>query len=767
VAEITHAARDRGWVISPKSAAPCRGTLAIMTTRTAATPRERLLEGIPMDERSLAPAGVPTAVLEGGAGRPVVLLHGPAGSAAHWFGVLPALTATCRAIAPDLPGHGAAAPADLDAERVLAWLDALIDETCAAPPVLVGFALGGAIAARFAAAHPDAVEQLVLVDAFGLAPFQPEPAFGAALHTFLAAPDERSHDGLWRHCALDLDALQARMGDRWAPFAADNIARNRAPSVQAALGLLMERFGNAAIPADELERIAVPTTLIWGRVDLATPLAAAEAARDRHGWPLYVIDDCADDPPVERPEAFVDALRAAIGRPGATAALRQRLRGAAFEPGDGGFSEASALWNAAISRKPALVVRPTGTADVVAAIEHARVHRLPVAVRGGGHNIAGTALAAGGLTLDMSQLRTVVVDPRERTATVAPGCLLGDVDRETQLHGLATPLGFLSEVGVAGLTLGGGLGYLSRRFGWTVDNVLEVEIVTGDGQVRRASRHVEPELFWAVRGGGAFVGVVTSFTFRLHRVGPAVYGGLIAWPFERARPVLAAYRETTAAAPRELAVWLELLRAPEAPFVPPEWRGERICAMVVCHSGEQAGRDAALAPLRALGDPVFDLLREQPYAELQSQLDATEPKGAHYYWRTEYAAGLSEALLDELLDVAAGCPLPLGQVGVLHLGGAIGDRAGDDGAVGNRDAAFALGVLGRWEPGDPAADEHRRWIRAAGARLRPHSTGATYVNFQTADEGPERLRASYGLNVDRLADLKRRYDPDRLLRSLD
>jgi FAD/FMN-containing dehydrogenase len=446
-------------------------------------------------------------------------------------------------------------------------------------------------------------------------------------------------------------------------------------------------------------------------------------------------------------------------------ALRERLRGPLLFPGGEGFEEATLLWNGLIEKTPALVVRPTGTADVVAAVNFARDQRLALSVRGGGHNIGGTALADGGLTLDMSGLRGVVVDPEAWTATAQAGCLLGDVDRETQLHGLATPLGFISEVGVAGLTLGGGLGYLTRRFGWTVDNLLEVEIVTADGEVRRASRDENADLFWAIRGAGANLGVVTSFRFRLHEVGPTVYGGLVAWPFERAEEILEAYRALTAQAPRELAVWMVLIRAPEAPFVPEEWHGERVCAMAVCYSGDLDKVDEALAPIRALGNPVFDVLAEQPYIQVQSYLDATEPKGNHYYWKTEYLAELSDEFLSVWRDLAAECPIPEAQIGLLHLGGALGEREGDDGAVGNRDARYACGVIGSWEPGEPGADGFPGWVRDAWQRIRRFSTGGNYINFQTADEDEDRVRATYGAQFDRLVDVKTKYDPRNLFRS--
>jgi FAD/FMN-containing dehydrogenase len=438
---------------------------------------------------------------------------------------------------------------------------------------------------------------------------------------------------------------------------------------------------------------------------------------------------------------------------------------ALLKPTDAGWDDAVRLWNAMAAKRPALVHQPTCAADVAAAVRHARERALPLGIKGGGHNIAGTAIAEGGLLLDMSRMRNVEVDPRARMAHVGAGCLLGDVDRATQQHGLATVLGFFSEVGVAGLTLGGGLGYLTRRFGWAVDNLQELEIVTADGAARIASRTENPDLFWALRGGGGNFGVVTRFTFRLHPVGPMVYGGLIAWPFERAGEILRAYRALTVEAPRELTAWMMLLRAPAAPFVPARWHGRRICAMSVCHSGEPRARDAALAPIRALGDPVFDLLHEQPYTELQSYLNATEPKGNHYYWKTEFASELSDGFLAAFQELGGACPIPGGQLGILHLGGRLNELDPDDGAVGNRDARYALGVLGMWQPGEPQSEGFKAWVRSAGERLRPFSTGGNYVNFQTADEDNARIRASYGANFERLVGAKRRYDPENLFRS--
>ena len=434
-------------------------------------------------------------------------------------------------------------------------------------------------------------------------------------------------------------------------------------------------------------------------------------------------------------------------------------------PGDAGWDDAVRLWNAMAAKRPALVHQPADADDVAEAILYARDKALSLGIKCGGHNIAGTAIAEGGLLLDLSRMRQVMVDPQARLARVGAGCLLRDVDRATQQHGLATVLGFFSEVGVAGLTLGGGLGYLTRRFGWTVDNLEEAEVVTADGAIRVASRTENGELFWALCGGGGNFGVVTRFTFRLHPVGPRVYGGLIAWPFERADEILHAYRAVTMESPRELTAWLILLRAPAAPFVPSAWQGRRICAMSVCYSGAPSARDAALAPIRALREPVFDMLHEQPYVELQSYLDATEPKGKHYYWKTEFASELRDDLLSTLKALAEDCPIPAAQLGILHLGGRLNEHAADEVAMGNRDARYALGVLGAWEPAEPAAVGYTQWVQAAGARLQRFSTGGNYVNFQTADEGAHRVRAAYGRNFERLVRIKRLVDPENFFRS--
>lgn len=444
--------------------------------------------------------------------------------------------------------------------------------------------------------------------------------------------------------------------------------------------------------------------------------------------------------------------------------LRARLQGSILQAGDEGWDAAVRIWNGMIARTPALVIQPSSPCDVAAAVRFAANRGLLISIKGGGHNIGGTAIAEGGLVLDMTRLNDVSVDPRARLAVVGPGCRLQDIDRATQSHGLATVLGFISEVGVTGLTLGGGLGYLTRRFGWTVDNLESVEIVTADGEIRVADRSQNGDLFWALRGGGGNFGVITRLTFRLHEVGPTVYGGLIAWPFERADAILDAYRAITSNAPLELAVWLALLYAPPAPFVPDEWHEKPLCAMAVCYTGDLAKTDEMLAPIRRLGTPVVDLLQAQPYTDVQSYLDPTEPKGMHYYWKTEYIADLSVPLLTTLKEVFAEGSRPGLEIGVLHLAGALNRRDADDGAVGNRDARFVIGVKGMWDASESNASSLQQWIRAAWQRLRPFSTGATYINFQTLDEDDARIQAAYGANFPRLVEIKKKYDPRNVFR---
>ena len=441
--------------------------------------------------------------------------------------------------------------------------------------------------------------------------------------------------------------------------------------------------------------------------------------------------------------------------------LRSQVEGPVLRAGDEGWDDAVLVWNAMVAKVPALVVQPTSARDVAAVVRFARDHGILLSIKGGGHNIAGTSIAEGGLTLEMSRMRGVIVEPDARLAHVGPGCLLKHVDEATQEHGLATTLGFVSETGVAGLTLGGGFGYLARRFGWAVDNLEEVEIVTANNKVLTANRNENAELFWAIRGGSGNFGVVTRFTFRLHEVGPNVTGGLIIWSAERADDVLATYRDLTESAPRELTLAAMIRLAPPAPFVPEEWHFKPVVGILACHSGANAKTD--LAPLRALADPIADLISEHPYAVQQSMLDAMDPKGLNQYWKTEYLPALSKEYTDTFRDAALKVASPLSYSVIFHIGGALNERDVDDGAVGNRDAQFITGFSGVWPP-DAPGDEIVAAVRDGWEKIRPFSTGGNYVNFQMAEDGAERTADAYGKNYERLQRVKATYDPTNLFR---
>jgi FAD/FMN-containing dehydrogenase len=442
--------------------------------------------------------------------------------------------------------------------------------------------------------------------------------------------------------------------------------------------------------------------------------------------------------------------------------LDSRIDGSLLCAGDDGWDDAVLVWNAMVAKVPALAVQPESAQDVAVAVGFARDHGVLLSIKGGGHNIAGTSIAEGGLTLDMARMRDVVVDPEARLAHVGPGCRLRDVDAATQAHGLATTLGFVSPTGVAGLTLGGGFGYLARRFGWAVDNLEEVEIVTADGEIRTANRHENADLFWALRGGGGNFGVVTRFTFRLHEIGPMVTGGMILWSADRGAEVFSAYRDLTEAAPRELAAAAAVLTAPPAPFVPEQWQGKPVVGMLICHTGSNP--EADLAPVRALGDPIVDLVAERPYTEQQSMVDDMDPNGLHQYWKAEYLSGLSQEYLDTFRAAALKATSPHSYSVIFHIDGALNERDADDGAVGNRDARFISGFSGVWEPDDARSDEHVAWVRESWERIRPFSTGGNYVNFQLAEDDAARTADAYGANFERLRRVKAEYDPDNLFR---
>jgi len=441
--------------------------------------------------------------------------------------------------------------------------------------------------------------------------------------------------------------------------------------------------------------------------------------------------------------------------------FKAQLRGGVLSPGEPEYDEARSVWNAAIDRRPAMIVRCLGTQDVIATVKFAREHRVSLSIKGGGHNIAGLAVRDGAIMLDMSLARGVWVDPSAHVARAQAGCLLGDVDRETQLHGLAAPLGFVSNTGIAGLTLGGGFGYLTRRFGWTCDSVRSMDVVTADARIVRASEAENSDLYWALRGGGGNFGVVTSFEYELHAVGPEILGGAIAWAAEHTPRVLEQFRKLMSSAPPELTCVAVLRKAPPAPWLAPAIHGKDMVAVFVCYSGPIEEGQRLIAPLKALGATAGDVVQRRTYVSQQSLLDATQPKGRRYYWKSEYLPGHSPELLAAAAEHAARSVSPHSAIIVFPMDGPLNRLPPDHSAVGNRDARSLVNITASWDRlADDAANVE--WARAAWRDLRRFSTGGTYVNMLTDEEGDERIRAAYGTNYERLAKVKASWDPDNV-----
>jgi FAD/FMN-containing dehydrogenase len=448
----------------------------------------------------------------------------------------------------------------------------------------------------------------------------------------------------------------------------------------------------------------------------------------------------------------------------ALSALKARLVGPVVLPGEAGYDDARTVWNGMIDRRPALIVRCLGTSDVIAAVRFARERDLLMCIKAGGHNIGGLAVADDALMLDLSLMRGAWVEPDRGLVHVQGGALLGDVDRETQLHGLATVLGFVSLTGAAGLTLGGGFGYLTRRWGWTSDNVRGFDIVTHDGRVTRASDVENPDLFWGLRGGGGNFGVVTGIDYELHPVGPEIVGGLVAWRADDAPGVLELYRALAADAPPELTLVALVRPAPPAPWLPKEVHGRLIVAILACWSGDPAEGERVVAPIKSHASPIGDVLVRRPYVQLQSLLDATQPKGRRYYWKSEYLPGIQPALCEQVMRHASAITSPHSAVILFQLGGALNRLEGGHSAVGNRDAQYVFNVTAAWDRADGDAAQID-WARRAWGEMKAFSTGGTYLNFLNAEEGPERTRAALGAGLNRLAAIKSAWDPQNVFRA--
>lgn len=443
-------------------------------------------------------------------------------------------------------------------------------------------------------------------------------------------------------------------------------------------------------------------------------------------------------------------------------AFAAQIKGGVLRMGDAAYDEARKIWNATVDRHPALIAKCISDTDVQAGVRFAAQHRMLLSVRGGGHHIAGNAVAEGGLMLDMSGMKTVEVDTSKRTARVGAGALLSDFDKAAQAHGLATPLGINSTTGVAGLTLGGGFGWLTRRYGLTVDNLLGIDVVTADGAKRTASATSEPELFWAMRGGGGNFGVAASFEFKLHPVGPQVYSGLVVYPFAQAQKVLRAWRDFNKSSPDELSVWTVMRKAPPLPFLPESAHGTEVVIFPLVYCGEMKDGESAAAPVTKFGDPIAVALGPNPYAGFQTAFDPLLAPGSRNYWKSNNFSQLSDGAIDMLIANIGRLPGPQCEIFIAQLGGAMARVKQSETAFPGRDANYIMNVHGRWsDPGDD--DKVRDWARRVFQEAAPHATASGYVNFLTEDEA-ERVEGSYGANYARLQAAKRKYDPDNLFR---
>jgi len=432
--------------------------------------------------------------------------------------------------------------------------------------------------------------------------------------------------------------------------------------------------------------------------------------------------------------------------------LAGTFSGQLLQSGDVGYDDARKVHNGLVDKRPALIARSGGVADIVGAVEFARDLGLEVAVRGGGHNVAGRATIDRGLMIDLTPMKGIYVDPRARTVRAQGGVTWAELNRETQHHGLAVTGGVVSTTGIAGLTLGGGLGWLMAKHGLALDNLRSVEIVTAEGKVLRASKEENSDLFWAVRGGGGNFGIATSFEYQLHPVGPTVTGGLIAFPFDRARDVLRFFRDRTASLPDEHALFAGLIHAPDG-------SGTKLAVLVTCHSGPLADGEKAVQPLKTIGSPAMDAIGPMPYSQLNSMLDAAYPKGALNYWKSSFLAALSDDAIDTMIESFARCPTPMGQILLEHFHGAATRVAVSETAFPHRAEGYNLVVISQWME-RANTDQCIAWAQQSYARMERFFASGRYVNYLGDDETGDPVVRAYGPNYRRLQELKSKYDPN-------
>jgi FAD/FMN-containing dehydrogenase len=444
------------------------------------------------------------------------------------------------------------------------------------------------------------------------------------------------------------------------------------------------------------------------------------------------------------------------------AVLRTGFRGDVLLPTDEGYDEARSIWNAMIDKRPSVVTRPLGASDVMAAIAFAREHDLEIAIRGGGHNVAGNAVCDDGLMIDCSAMKSVRVNPETKTAWVEPGALLHDVDVESQAHGLVLPGGYVSSTGVAGLTLGGGFGHLSRTYGLTVDSLRSVELVTADGRFVTASESENPDLFWALRGGGGNFGVVTAFEFDLHELDPNVLAGPIVYDIADAPAVMREVADAVDRAPDEVACMMAIRKAPPAPFLPKEVHSELVLMVIVMYAGDVGTGEKVLTPIREIGSPIADAVGPKPYATFQTMFDGATNAGARNYWKAHYLTEMSSEAIDIMCEYATTIDSLETTIGMMALGREISRRPAESTPYQHRDAEWVVNIQSRWR--EAAEDDaHIAWARELFDSLTPHATGGAYVNFISQDEGEQRVHDAFGGDVyDRLATIKAEWDPENV-----
>ncbi|MGH8545761.1 MAG: FAD-binding oxidoreductase [Gammaproteobacteria bacterium] len=440
--------------------------------------------------------------------------------------------------------------------------------------------------------------------------------------------------------------------------------------------------------------------------------------------------------------------------------MKGTIKGRVLSPDDPGYDEVRQIWNAMIDRRPAVIVQAADAGDVAPAIKFARDNAMEISIRGAGHNIAGNAVCDNGVMIDFSNMRNVRVDAGKKRAYVDPGATLADLDEATQKHSLATPVGINSTTGIAGLTLGGGFGWLTRKHAMTIDNLISANVVTADGKELRANEKDNADLFWAIRGGGGNFGAVTEFELALHPVGPEILAGLIVFPFAQAKQVLTQYRQFANTAAEELSVWLVLRQAPPLPFLPQNVHGKEVVVLPIFYAGAVAAGQKLIERLRAFGDVLGEHIGAQPYTQWQKAFDPLLAPGARNYWKSHNFTELSDGALDAIIEYAGKLPSPQCEIFIGHIAGAANRVAPDAMAYAHRDAKFVLNVHGRWDEGK---DDQRciAWAREFFDATAPYASAGAYVNFMTEEEGG-RVAAAYGSNYDRLVQIKKRYDPENV-----